>query len=314
MSGARAPKPIAPTDRVCDVLERSESLVEVFVRCSPHFAKLRNRALRRVMARLVTVEQAAAIAGVGSADLVRQLNAALGIPSPPGPPPAPARPPSPPAPPMEFAGSAAESPPLEAPPGAEEVELDVREDLRAGREPFSTIMAAVRALPRGGVLRLRTIFEPVPLYGVLGRRGLVHHTARHAPDDWSVWFWHAPTSGDPTSGPVHPRRPSAASPPGEAASQPLVGGSPGDSDSPPERGAGRASDEVWLDVRGLEPPEPMVRTLAALESLPPGRVLVQVNVRVPQFLLPVLAERGYAFEVDESRGDHVLVRIRRAGG
>jgi len=55
----------------------------------------------------------------------------------------------------------------------------------------------------------------------------------------------------------------------------------------------------------------MVRTLAALAKLPAGHQLVQINVRVPQFLLPVLAERGYAFEVDESRADRVLVRIRR---
>jgi hypothetical protein len=41
---------------------------------------------------------------------------------------------------------------------------------------------------------------------------------------------------------------------------------------------------------------------------------VQINVRVPQFLLPVLAERGYVFAVDESSADRVLVRIRRAGG
>ena len=44
------------------------------------------------------------------------------------------------------------------------VDLDVREDLRAGREPFSSIMAAREALPAGCVLRVRAIFEPVPLY------------------------------------------------------------------------------------------------------------------------------------------------------
>lgn len=68
---------------------------------------------------------------------------------------------------------------------------------------------------------------------------------------------------------------------------------------------------VTLDVRGLEPPEPLVRTLAALESLPDGHQLVQVNVRVPQFLIPMLAERGYACDVDESHTDRVLVRIWR---
>jgi len=41
------------------------------------------------------------------------------------------------------------------------------------------------------------------------------------------------------------------------------------------------------------------------------RELVQVNARVPQFLLPVLAEHGYSAEIDETRSDRVLVRIRR---
>jgi hypothetical protein len=41
-------------------------------------------------------------------------------------------------------------------------------------------------------------------------------------------------------------------------------------------------------------------------------VLVQVNQRVPQFLLPMLAERGFAWEVTETRDDRVLVRISRA--
>ncbi len=69
------------------------------------------------------------------------------------------------------------------------VELDVRDDLRNGREPFARIMEAVGALKAGEVLHLRAIFEPVPLFTVLGKRGFVHEARSHAPDDWSVYFW-----------------------------------------------------------------------------------------------------------------------------
>jgi len=66
--------------------------------------------------------------------------------------------------------------------------------------------------------------------------------------------------------------------------------------------------EVLLDVRGLEPPEPMERTLAALEELPAGAVLLHVNDRVPAFLLPELDDRGFTYTIDrDDRG--VLVRI-----
>jgi hypothetical protein len=91
------------------------------------------------------------------------------------------------------------------------------------------------------------------------------------------------------------------------------GGTPDVSPSEEESLAGDAAEAqtVWLDVRGLEPPEPLVRTLAALESLPADHQLVQINVRVPQLLLPLLAERGFACEVDETHVDQVRVRIWR---
>ena len=43
-----------------------------------------------------------------------------------------------------------------------------------------------------------------------------------------------------------------------------------------------------------------------------GHTLVQINSRVPQFLLPVLVERGFAYVIDESQSDRVLVRMSHA--
>lgn len=174
-------------------------------------------------------------------------------------------------------------------PSLREVELDVRDDLRNGREPFSRIMAGVDALGDGEMLHLRAIFEPAPLFKVLGKRGFSHETQRHAADDWSVWFWQGSASAKPAiqcDGTGKGKRQLA------------------EFREPP-------STEQWLDVRDLEPPEPMVRTLAALESLPTGHTLVQVNARVPQFLLPILEERGWQYTVDETQADRVLVRITR---
>ena len=67
-----------------------------------------------------------------------------------------------------------------------------------------------------------------------------------------------------------------------------------------------------IDVRGLAPPEPMERTLALLDRLPAGGRLLQINDRVPVFLLEFLDERGDSYEVaEDARG--ILVTIRRAG-
>jgi hypothetical protein len=56
----------------------------------------------------------------------------------------------------------------------------------------------------------------------------------------------------------------------------------------------------------------MVRTLAALETLPADATLVQINVRVPEFLLPQLEQRGFTYEVREQKRDLVRLFIRRA--
>lgn len=177
-------------------------------------------------------------------------------------------------------------------------DLDVRPDLLAGREPFSRIMAAVAALPAGHVLRLRAIFEPVPLYRVLGRQGFDHWTECRAEDDWVVSFFRPHEVAAPTVQSVQSQQaggPAATEGPA-AAGEPATDG-----------------DVVVLDVRGLEPPEPLSRTLEALERLPEHASLLQINDRVPQFLLPRLAERGFTWQILCVSPDEVRVIIRRAG-
>lgn len=68
-------------------------------------------------------------------------------------------------------------------------DLDVRDDLRARREPLPRILQAVTSLPADGILHLRTTFLPAPLLDLLGRQGFHHHSEQYAADDWSTWFW-----------------------------------------------------------------------------------------------------------------------------
>jgi uncharacterized protein (DUF2249 family) len=314
-------------DRVSAVLARDERLVEVFTSLSPTFERLRKPAMRKVMARLVTIEQAARMAGIEPALLIGKLNEALGEEGAadlPGT--------------KSNAGLSAEKwgeavgvggvqmeelegkgmgkgkgkggsmvvgesevpAALAAVPVELIVDIDVRPDLRRGEEPFSKIMAARREVRPGGVLRLRATFEPVPLYAVLGKQGMEHWTERFADDDWRVWFY---TPGAPSSN-AQDAPAIAARPISEevTASPAAPAGAAGD----PE------DDVVILDVRGLEPPEPMMRTFEALEQLPRGKTLLQLNVRVPQFLLPQLAARGFTYEVREQSADLVRIFIRHA--
>jgi len=269
---------IGPDDRVATVLAHDARLLDVLVAASPTFEKLRNPLARKTMARLVTVAQAARIAGIDAGELVARLNAALGVSVPEGA--------SAPAAPSPAPPQAAVPPELVAIPHDRIVDLDVRDDLRAGREPLRRILDTVRALPPDAVLRLRATFEPVPLYAVLAKQGLAHHTERLGDEDWRVWFHRGLTHM-----PAEPR---------DRVPTPTAG----------DAAVAEDDDVVVLDVRDLEPPEPMERTLEALATLAPGKTLVQLNVRVPQFLLPRLEERGFTYEIRQQSADLVRLFIR----
>lgn len=158
------------------------------------------------------------------------------------------------------------------------VHLDVRDDIRRGEEPFARIMDAVRSLARDQVLVVRAPFEPTPLYDVLGRRGLRHWTERHGADDWSVSFFR------------------------EAVPLPA---------RPPLPAPATSGSVCVLDVRGLEPPEPMVRVLEEVDRLGPGGELEVHHDRRPTFLYPQLDERGLTHVTDEPEPGLVRIRIRR---
>ncbi len=69
-----------------------------------------------------------------------------------------------------------------------------------------------------------------------------------------------------------------------------------------------------LDLRGLDPPEPMRRALEAIEALGPGKVLEVITDREPLLLHRELARRGYSYLGDaRSHGFCTTVRPRRGG-
>lgn len=161
---------------------------------------------------------------------------------------------------------------------ANEVHLDVREDIRRGREPFARIMATVKTLAPEQALVLRAPFEPVPLLAALGKRGFAHWSEQRAPDDWTVWFYREPA----------------------AAAGAVSGG-----------GAAGGPDATALDVRGLEPPEPMVQILERLDTLRPGQRLVVLHERRPMLLYPQLDLRGFLHETVEVEPGLVRIVVRR---
>lgn len=67
-----------------------------------------------------------------------------------------------------------------------------------------------------------------------------------------------------------------------------------------------------LDLRGLEPPEPLIRILQALPRLPQGQDLVALTDRQPMFLYPKLEALGFAYETEARDDRSFATRIWRA--
>lgn len=67
-------------------------------------------------------------------------------------------------------------------------------------------------------------------------------------------------------------------------------------------------DEILLDARGLEPPEPMERVLQTLALLRPGQSIRMLLHREPFPLYPILAERGYRHATTmQADGSYVIL-------
>ncbi|WP_316569839.1 DUF2249 domain-containing protein [Neobacillus sp. YIM B06451] len=66
-----------------------------------------------------------------------------------------------------------------------------------------------------------------------------------------------------------------------------------------------------LDNRGLEPPQPMMRTLKALEKLKDNETLTIINDRRPMFLYEQLEELGFNQRTEEQNDGSFKIEIFR---
>jgi uncharacterized protein (DUF2249 family) len=164
------------------------------------------------------------------------------------------------------------------------VTLDVREDIRGGREPFGRILQTAQGLSGSESLRLFAPFEPRPLYGLLGNLGFSHRASPLPNGDFEVLFF---------------RGQEAAPEPGPS----------------PERGvvplAAATGSVIKVDARRLEPPQPLVSILEAVAKLPVGASLQAHTDRRPMHLYSQLEERGFVGETQEQPDGSFITNVRR---
>ena len=260
--------------KISKMLKQYPQTLDILIKTSSHFNKLNNPFLRKSLASRVNIEQAARVAGVPLIDLLRRLNDAIGE------------------------GSQSIQPeedkismnnlkmntknheiPDELPAG-NIIELDVRPIIDSGRDPFKDIMGKAKILGENEVLMIINNFEPVPLYSVLGKKGFAHKTI-NSNGVWKIYFFKDNHSNVSNAG-VETKNP-------------------------------EFNEEVFeLDVRDLEPPEPMIRILETLPRLNDKTILVVHHHREPLMLYDKLVERGYNAITNKIKDNYYKIIITKS--
>jgi hypothetical protein len=170
---------ITPATKVAELLAAYPELEPVLVAQAPAFERLRNPVLRRTVARVTSIAQAAAIAGLEPRQLVLTLRRAAGQPADA----------------VEAPGggpgheacaighatcASAEPPPCAVPVGAATRTIDVDVLLNAGEVPLEAVFGRANSLAPGESLDVLVGFQPVPMIDRLHNHGFACALGRAA--------------------------------------------------------------------------------------------------------------------------------------
>lgn len=166
--------------------------------------------------------------------------------------------------------------------------LDVRPFLARGVDPLAEVLTAAMPLQADGLLIVDAPFNPVPLRRLLASHGFSSFGDKVDDGHWRVWF-HRDGAGES----------------GDAV------------DLPDDACCGATVQEIdgclHIDVRGLEPPLPMVAILRLINGLQQPVPVIVHHHREPLYLYPELAAIGWeAVSLDHLAGE-VRLTLRQVG-
>ncbi|MBI3133090.1 MAG: DUF2249 domain-containing protein [Bacteroidetes bacterium] len=251
--------------KISVIIAHNKEAIEAIASVNPHFNKLRNPILRRILAPRVSVADAARIGKCKPEDLLEKLQA-IGFE-------------------IETTKSVipasnkddSTQPVMQIQQALSKNQLisfDVRPVIQSGNDPFQTIQHKLNELPDGYALELINSFEPVPLITIFEKKGFSTWVKKDT-DKVTTYFMNV-----------------------SGTTQTI------DSKIPDHAVTAEKLDEVYksfngklkeTDVRDLEMPLPMLTILGELEELPEGFALYVHHKKVPQYLIPELAERKFRY-------------------
>jgi uncharacterized protein (DUF2249 family) len=268
--------------RISEVLKGHPAALDTIIGISPLFARLRNPFQRKLMAGRTSIATASRMAGCTVNEFFARLErlgfvieegkTEKGKKSGPS-------------------GKISAIPPFLQNLGPDQVtELDVRPVIEKGSDPLSIILAKVKTLQTGKVLKIVNTFEPAPLIILLENRGFQSWSETIEKD--LVYTYFIP--------------PDSFVPDLQVAPPPAAD----DWEEVMESFAGKLTT---IDVRSLEMPMPMLTIVGALDNLGGGDALFVHHKRIPVFLLPELAERGFEYRIRNIDEENVKLLIFKSG-
>lgn len=148
---------ITPKTKVEELLDAYPALEEVLIEISPVFAKLKNPILRKTVAKVATLQQAAIIGGMPVEELVNRLRQETG---------------------QELNAVGSDSidylsatPPEWFSPDKVTDHFDATRMINAGDSPMNEIFHRVKKLEDGNILELVTPFVPAPILEIMIEKG-----------------------------------------------------------------------------------------------------------------------------------------------
>lgn len=148
---------INPETKIGALLDKFPALEKTLLEMAPEFNKLRNPVLRKTIARVTSLKQAAAVAKISLAEMINTLRNEAGIREEfvPG----------------EAGGSLSKDPPSWFSVTRIVRTLDARPMLDRGEQPIAKVLADCRNLEVGEVYELITPFFPAPLIDTAKEKG-----------------------------------------------------------------------------------------------------------------------------------------------
>ncbi len=149
---------ITPDTKVAELLDRFPQLETAMLKLSPSFAALKNPVLRKTVAKVTSLQQAAKVGGINVVEMVTILRKEAGL-SPPD---------------EHFRSVQSEK----SVPFSEKTDspnivyrLDVRPAIEAGENPKEAVIKEAEKLLPGEMMELLSPFPPIPLIELLQKRG-----------------------------------------------------------------------------------------------------------------------------------------------